>query len=97
MKNIIKTTALSLLTATSLSLSFVSQSPALVNNQASVNRLNQINNKTIDYSQSEEVTSELKSTDTQEVAYSTICETRLINGVWVSCCADSYGNWVCVY
>ena len=97
MKSLIKTTVLSLLTATSLSLSFVSQSPALVNNQASVNRLNQINNKTIDYSQSDTLINQLETTETQEVAYTVYCETRWINGVLVECCIDSYGNWACVY
>ena len=98
MKSLIKKTALSLVTATSLSFSLVNQAEALVNHQPSMDAL-EIKNETIDYSYSEEVTSELKSSDTQEVAYTydTICETRWINGMWVSCCADSYGNWACVY
>jgi hypothetical protein len=33
---------------------------------------------------------------TQESLVSVIyCETRFINGTWVQCCADQYGNWVC--
>ena len=96
MKSLIKKTALSLVTATSLSFSLVNQAEAIVNHQPSMDALD-IKNETIDYSYSEEVTSELKSTDTQEIAYSTYCEVQWINGFAVSCCADSYGNVACVY
>ncbi len=91
MKSLIKKTALSLVTATSLSFSLVNQAEALVNHQPSMDAL-EIKNETIDYSYSEEVTSELKSTDTQEIAYGVACETRWYNGVLVTACCDSYGN-----
>ncbi len=52
MKSLIKTTTLSLLTATSLSLSFVNQAQALTNHQPSVNSF-EINNETIYYPDSE--------------------------------------------
>lgn len=42
--------------------------------------------------------SEIKRTQssTQESLVSAVyCETRFINGRWVQCCVDDYGNWVC--
>jgi hypothetical protein len=96
MKSLIKTTALSLLTATSLFFNFANQAEALTNHQPSIDSL-EIKNETIDYSYSEEVTNELGIPEQQEVAYSTYCETRWYNGMWVKCCIDSYGRWACVY
>lgn len=96
MKSLIKKTALTIVTATSLSLNFGSQAQALVNHQPSMDAL-EINNETIDYSYLEEVTSELKTNNKQEVASNSIyCETRWVNGIPFRCCIDSYGNSVCV-
>lgn len=96
MKSLIKKTALSLVTTASLSFSFINQAQALVNHQPSIDAL-EIKNETIDYSYSEEVTSELITNDKQEVAYHSItCGTRWVNGVLFRCCIDSYGNSACV-
>jgi hypothetical protein len=44
------------------------------------------------------LTPQAQDISTEElVAYDVYCETRMINGYVVSCCADSYGNWSCVY
>lgn len=38
-----------------------------------------------------------EASKTELLASSIYCETRWVNGYYVSCCIDSYGNWACVY
>ena len=94
MKSFIKTAALSFLTVSSLSLTVATQAEAFTPSSKS---LDSITNQTIYRPQIELDKSQAQVSKEELVAYSTICETNVINGRVVTCCADSSGYWACVY
>ena len=94
MKSFIKTAALSFLTVSSLSLTVATQAEAFTPSSKS---LDSITNQTIYRPQIELDKSQAQVSKEELVAYSTYCETNVINGRVVTCCADSSGYWACVY
>lgn len=95
MKSLIKATTLTLLTVTSLSLSLTNKAQAFTNQ--SINPI-EIKNETIYNPSSEIETNQVKTSQSEMVAYDMYCETTTYNdGSVEACCVDSDGNWACVY
>ncbi|MEA5533288.1 hypothetical protein [Crocosphaera sp. XPORK-15E] len=84
MKNILATTFSGLVTLSFLALTISPQANALSSN---------FKTETISPSSPQSIVSDSSSETLTAAVY---CENQYINGVWYSCCIDSYGNWACV-
>jgi hypothetical protein len=94
MKSFIQKAVLSLLTVTTLSLNVNAQAKAFT---VQAQNLEHPTNQTIYRPQVELEPIQAQVLKEELIAQSVYCETRFVNGRYVSCCADSYGNWACAW